>query len=49
MKIELKVMYKYGDCEIECDDEGMQVLIEKGFNAIIKDYLAKLEEEDKDE
>jgi len=27
----------------------MQVLIEKGFNAIIKDYLDQLEEEDKDE
>jgi hypothetical protein len=25
------------------------VLMEKGFNAIIKDYLAKLEEENKDE
>lgn len=49
MKIELKVMDNDGNCEIECDDEGMQVLIEKGFNAIIKDYLAKLEEEDKDE
>ena len=49
MKIELKVMDNDGNCEIECDDEGMQVLIEKGFNAIIKDYLAKLEEENKDE
>ena len=49
MKIELKVMDDDGNCEIEADDEGMQVLMEKGFNAIIKDYLAKLEEENKDE
>ena len=49
MKIELKVMDNDGNCEIECDDEGMQVLMEKGFNSIIKDYLAKLEEENKDE
>ena len=46
MKIELKVMDNDGNCEIECDDEGMQVLMEKGFNAIIKDYLDKLEEEE---
>ena len=49
MKIELKVMDNDGNCEIEYDDEGMQVLMEKGFNAIIKDYLDKLEEENKDE
>ena len=49
MKIELKVMDDDGNCEIEYDDEGMQVLMEKGFNAIIKDYLDKLEEENKDE
>jgi len=49
MKIELKVMDNDGNCEIECDDEGMQVLMEKGFTAIIKDYLAKLEEGNKDE
>ena len=49
MKIELKVMDNDGNCEIEADDEGMQVLMEKGVNAIIKDYLAKLEEENKDE
>ena len=46
MKIELKVMDDDGNCEIEYDDEGMQVLMEKGFNAIIKDYLDKLEEEE---
>ena len=49
MKIKLKVMDDDGNCEIEYDDEGKQLLIEKGFNAIIKDYLAKLEEENKDE
>jgi len=49
MKIELKVMDNDGNCEIECDDEGMQVLMEKGINAIIKDYLDQLEEENKDE
>ena len=49
MKIELKVMDDDGNCEIEYDAEGMQVLMEKGFNAIIKDYLDKLEEENKDE
>ena len=50
MKIELKVIDNDGNCEIECDDEGTRVLIEKGFNAIIKDYLAELEEEEnKDE
>ena len=46
MKIQLKVMDDDGNCEIEADDEGMQVLMEKGFNAIIKDYLDKLEEEE---
>ena len=49
MKIELKVMDNDGNCEIECDDEGMQVLMEKGFNSIIKEHLDKLEEENKDE
>ena len=49
MKIKLKVMDDDGNCEIEADDEGKQLLMEKGFNAIIKDYLAKLEEENKDE
>ena len=38
-----------GNCEIECDDEGMQLLIEKGFNSIIKEHLDRLEEENKDE
>ena len=41
MKIELKVMDDDGNCEIEYDDEGKQLLIEKGFNAIIKDYLSQ--------
>ena len=49
MKIELKVMDKDGNCEIECDDEGMQLLIEKGFNSIIKEHLDRLEKENKDE
>jgi len=49
MKIELKVMDNEGNCEIECDDEGMQVLMEKGFNSIIKEHLDRLEEENKDE
>ena len=49
MKIEVKVVDDDGNCEIEYDAEGMQVLMEKGFNAIIKDYLDKLEEENKDE
>ena len=46
MKIELKVMDDDGNCEIEYDDEGKQLLMEKGFNAILKDYLDKLEEEE---
>ena len=49
MKIEVKVVDDDGNCEIEYDDEGKQLLIEKGFNAILKDYLDKLEEENKDE
>ena len=49
MKIELKVIDNDGNCEIECDDEGMQLLIEKGFNSIIKEHLDRLEEENKDE
>ena len=49
MKIKLKVVDDDGNCEIECDDEGMQLLIEKGFNSIIKEHLDRLEEENKDE
>ena len=49
MKIEVKVVDDDGNCEIEYDDEGKQLLMEKGFNAILKDYLDKLEEENKDE
>ena len=49
MRIELKVMDNDGNCEIECDDEGMQLLIEKGFNSIIKEHLDRLEKENKDE
>jgi len=46
MLIELKVIDDEGNCEIEYDDEGKQLLIQKGLNAIIKEYLEQEEKVD---
>jgi len=46
MLIELKVLDDEGNCEIEYDDEGKQLLIQKGLNAIIKEYLEQEEKVD---
>ena len=32
-----------GMCELEVDDEAKQMLMEKGFNALIREVLEKLE------
>jgi len=46
MLIELKVLDDEGNCEIEYDEEGKQLLIQKGLNAIIKEYLEQEEKVD---
>jgi hypothetical protein len=46
MIIELKVIDDDGKCEIEYDDEGKQLLLQKGLNAIIKEYLEQEEKID---
>ena len=46
MLIELKVIDDEGNCEIEYDDKGKQLLIQKGLNAIIKEYLEQEEKVD---
>jgi len=46
MLIELKVLDDEGNCEIEYDDEGKQLLIQKGLNAIIREYLEQEEKVD---
>ena len=43
MIIKLKVIDDDGKCEIEYDDEGKQLLLQKGLNAIIKEYLEQEE------
>ena len=43
MLIELKVLDDEGKCKIEYDDEGKQLLLQKGLNAIIKEYLEQEE------
>lgn len=45
MLIEIKVLDNDGNCDIEYDDEGKQLLIQKGLNAIIKEYLEQSKEE----
>ena len=46
MLIELKVLDDEGKCEIEYDEEGKQLLIQKGLNAIIREYLEQEEKID---
>ena len=46
MLIELKVLDDEGNCEIEYDEEGKQLLIQKGLNAIIREYLEQEEKVD---
>jgi len=43
MIIELKVIDDDGNCDIEYDAEGKQLLLQKGLNAIIKEYLEQEE------
>lgn len=46
MIIEIKVIDDEGNCEIEIDEEGKQLLIQEGFNAIIRKYLEQKEKVD---
>ena len=46
MIIELTVLDDEGKCEIEYDEEGKQLLLQKGLNAIIKEYLEQEEKID---
>jgi len=44
MKLELiKFNEDTGICELDIDEEGKQMLIEKGFNALLRETLNKLE------
>jgi len=46
MIIELTVLDDDGNCEFEYDEEGKQLLLQKGLNAIIKEYLEQEEKID---
>ena len=44
MKLELiKLDEDTGICELDVDEEGKQMLIEKGFNALLWEVLEELE------
>lgn len=50
MKLELiNFQEDTGTCELEVDDEAKQMLLEKGFNALLREAIEKLEAENESE